>query len=139
MRNGSNLRLAGLLLLDGVVSEGEDLLEHLVGGLLGPEGPERLDDVLDDLVEGPEPLAEDHGHVDVLEVEHRDGHVGAGDADQQDDVPGDVLEHKHHARHLGGQQHQLHHHPVQGLALDLDRDKLLFRMNHCICPSSLIR
>ena len=118
-----DLRLAGLLLLDRVISEGEDLLEHLIGRLLGPEGPEGLDDVLDDLVEGPEPLAEDHGHVDVLEVQHRDGHVGTGDADQEDHVPGDVLKHEHHAGHLGSQQHQLNHHPVQGLTLDLDRVK----------------
>ena len=44
------LRLASFLLLDGVISECQDLLEHLIGRLLGPEGPEWLDDMLDDLV-----------------------------------------------------------------------------------------
>ena len=112
-------RLASLLLLDGVVSEGQDLLQHLVGRLLRAEGPEGFDDVLDDLVEGPEALADHHGHVDVLEVEHGHGHVGAEDADQQDDVTGDVLEHEDDPGHLQHQQQQLHHHPVQRLALDL--------------------
>ena len=48
-----NLRLAGLLLLDGVISEGEDLLEHFIGWLLSSEGSEWLDNVFNDLVEGP--------------------------------------------------------------------------------------
>ena len=71
------LRFAGLFLLDCVVSECQDLLKHFIGRLLcviviiltlgsernnnlvtnlGSEGPERLDDVLNDLVEGSESL-----------------------------------------------------------------------------------
>ena len=53
---------------------------------LGSEGPERLDDVLNDLVECPEPLTEDQTHVDVLQVENTNGHVGAEDEYQQDEV-----------------------------------------------------
>ena len=114
-----DLRFAGLFFLDSVVSEGKDLLQHFICWFFSSKCLEWFDDVLNDLVEGPEPLAEDHSHVDVLEVEHSDGHVGAGDADQQDDVPLDVLEHEDHACHLGAQQNQLHNHPVQGLPLDL--------------------
>ena len=53
---------------------------------LGSEGPERLDDVLDDLVEGSEPLTEDQTHVDVLQVQDTNGHVGTEDQYQQDEV-----------------------------------------------------
>ena len=42
--------------------------------------------MLYDLVEGSEPLTEDHAHVDVLEVQHTDGHVAAQDKDEQDQV-----------------------------------------------------
>ena len=43
--------------------------------------------MLDDLVESSESLADDHTHVDVLEVQHSDGHVGAEDQHEQDQVP----------------------------------------------------
>ena len=43
--------------------------------------------MLYDLVEGSESLAEDHTHVDVLEVQHSNGHVGTQDQYQQDQVP----------------------------------------------------
>ena len=54
---------------------------------LRSEGSEGLDNVLYDLVEGSESLAEDHTHVDVLEVQHSNGHVGTQDQYQQDQVP----------------------------------------------------
>ena len=54
---------------------------------LRSEGSEGLDNVLYDLVEGSESLAEDHTHVDVLEVQHSNGHVGTQDQHQQDQVP----------------------------------------------------
>ena len=53
---------------------------------LGSEGPERLDDVLNDLVECPEPLTQDQTHVDVLQVQDSNGHVGTEDQYQQDEV-----------------------------------------------------
>ena len=53
---------------------------------LGSEGPERLDNVLNDLVEGSESLAKDHTHVDVLQVQDSNGHVGTEDQYQQDEV-----------------------------------------------------
>ena len=53
---------------------------------LRSEGSEGLDNVLNDLVEGSESLAEDHTHVDVLEVKHSNGHVGTQDQYQQDQV-----------------------------------------------------
>ena len=43
--------------------------------------------MLDDLVESSESLADDHTHVDVLEVKHSNGHVGTQDQYQQDQVP----------------------------------------------------
>ena len=42
--------------------------------------------MLDDLVESSESLADDHTHVDVLEIQHSDGHVGAKDQHEQDQV-----------------------------------------------------
>ena len=43
--------------------------------------------MLNDLVEGSEPLTEDHAHVDVLEVQDSNSHVAAQDQDEEDPGP----------------------------------------------------
>ena len=114
-----DLRFTGLLLLDRVVSECKNFLKHFVGWFLSSKSSKWFDDVLDDLVESPKPLAENHAHVDVLEVEHGDGHVGTEDAHEEDAVSVDVLEHEGDTDHLYEKEYDLHYNPVKGFPLYL--------------------
>merc|ERR1719342_2061469 len=85
-------RFTGLLLLDRVVSECKNFLKHFVGRFLSSKCSKRFDDVLDDLVESPKPLAENHAHV-------------------EDAVSVDVLEHEGDTNHLHEKEDDLHNNP----------------------------
>ena len=85
--------------------------------------------MLDDLVESPKPLAENHAHVDVLEVEHGDGHVGTEDAHEEDAVSVDVLEHESDTNHLHDKKDYLHYNPVKGFPLYLQKN-YIFTVKH---------
>ena len=82
--------------------------------------------MLNDLVEGPESLAEDHTHVDILKVQNSNGHVGTEDENEQDEIsevhheqcwklvtlasPGDVFKHEDYADHVENLKRLLREH-----------------------------
>ena len=51
----------------------------------------------------PESLAKNHAHVNVLQVKNSNGKVSAENADQEDDVSLDILEHEGDSNHLNDQ------------------------------------
>ena len=67
----------------------------------------------------PVSFAENHTHMDVLEIQNTDCKVCTKYAGQEDDIPLDVFEHEDYANHVQNNQQDFNYNPIECLPFDL--------------------